>query len=110
MTDRYYVTLTATCASADLPEVLADMQAAQRDLAGGAAKLDGLSLSFSRDDAEEFSAETVSLPDASTPAPIVPDAPPAGPVTSTGPGAPPPDALPPIDAEDGQHAAPEEQA
>lgn len=101
MSDRFYVTLTATCAESALPDVLADMQAAMRDLTATSSSLSGLSLSFSRDDAEEFSAETVSLPDASTPAPILPD-----PTPSTMGGASGP--LPPIpEAPDaGQHAAP----
>jgi hypothetical protein len=92
VSDRFYVSLTATCPQDALPDVLERMQAAQSNLAAqpGLA-LDGLSLSFSRDDAEEFAAETVALPA-------------AGPVTSTGPGAPPPDAV------DMPIAEPEEQA
>lgn len=116
MTDRFYVSLTATCDEAALPDVLADMQSAMRDLAAASSSLSGLSLSFSRDDGDEF--ETVP-PDTSPPAPIVPD-PPTGPVVSTGPGTAPPDAvtadapptmggaggpLPPA-SDAGQHAAP----
>jgi hypothetical protein len=120
---RYYVSMTATCDHDALTTVLDAMQAAIPSFLG-IDGLDGVSLSFTRSDADEFTAETVALP--VTPAPIVPD-PPTGPVVSTGPGAPPPDAapqvvtaeemlapatveqptIPPVD--DGQHAAPEEQ-
>lgn len=80
MSDRFYVSLTATCPHDALPDVLERMQAAQSNLAATDLPLDGLSLSFSRDDAEQFAAETVALPV-------------AGPVISTGPGTPPPDAV-----------------
>jgi hypothetical protein len=120
---RYYVSMTATCDHDALTTVLDAMQAAIPSFLG-IDGLDGVSLSFTRSDADEFTAETVALP--VTPAPIPPD-PPTGPVVSPGPGAPPPDAapqvvtaeemlapatveqptIPPVD--DGQHAAPEEQ-
>jgi hypothetical protein len=89
VSDRYYVTLTATCTHDSLTDVLDRMQAAQSTLTAPELLLDGLSLSYARDDAEGFTAETVALPL-------------AGPVTSTGPGTPPPDAA-------GQHADPEQQ-
>lgn len=47
-TDRYYVSLTATCQHEQLDDVIFGMQTAMRGLAG--APLDGLSLSFTRDD------------------------------------------------------------
>jgi hypothetical protein len=103
---RFYVSLTATCPEAALPNVLAGMQAAMSDLVddpnGG---LDGLSLSFTRDDADNLSGELTSDGALPTALPV------AGPVTSTGPGAPPPDAeLPPVDpgTYEAQHAAGEQ--
>jgi hypothetical protein len=105
---RYYVSMTATCDHDALTTVLDAMQAAIPSFLG-IDGLDGVSLSFTRSDADEFTAETVALP--VTPAPIVPDAevtsagpayagaappPTVGPVVSTGPGAPPPDADPQV--------------
>jgi hypothetical protein len=81
MSDRYYVSLTATCTHDALADVLDRMQAAQHDLATTDLALDGLSLSFTRDDGEEIPGEVV------TALPV------AGPVISTGPGTPPPDAV-----------------
>jgi hypothetical protein len=89
--DRFYVALSATCDEQSLPTVLERMQAAQSDLSAAELLLDGLSLSFTREDGDEM------LPDArSVEVPL------AGPVTSTGPGTPPPDTV-------GQHADPEQQ-
>jgi hypothetical protein len=90
---RYFVTLTATCGSGDLHAVVEHLSTQLAPIVEAIPNVEGVSLSFTRDDAESFSSETVALPV-------------AGPVVSTGPGAPPPDA---VNADDGQHAAPEEQ-
>lgn len=110
MSDRYYVSLTATCTNTSLPDVLDRMQAAQTSLATTDVPLDGLSLSFTREDGVELIASDGSLPTA-LPMP--------GPVVSTGPGTPPPDAvdMPVVEpepdtrdpsADTGQHTDPEQ--
>jgi hypothetical protein len=79
VSDRFYVSLTATCDERSLSTVLDRVSAAIPTLAT-LGLLDGLSLSYTRDNGEGLAAETVALP-----AP--------GPVISTGPGTPPPDAV-----------------
>jgi hypothetical protein len=104
---RFYVSLSATCDEQHLGAILERMQAAQVSLATSDLALDGLSLSFSREDDNSYDVQRVPL---DQPAPIVPDppTPTSGPVVSAGPGAPPPDAVAP-DPDAGAHTAPEEQ-
>lgn len=108
---RYYVSLTATCDPEHLHAVL-DRMSALLPTFGDAEQLDGLSLSFTRDDGEELLSAGGTLPTSlpvepdptvpgtawPAPAPADPNVPlrsplpPPGPVTSTGPGASPADA------------------
>lgn len=70
MTDRrYFVTLSATCAPGDLHAVVEHLSTQLAPLVNALPEVEGVSLSFTRDDAETFTAETVALP--VTPAPTV---------------------------------------
>jgi hypothetical protein len=88
VSDRYYVSLTATCEQNDLDGVLEQLSAVLPTLTSQG--IEGLSLAFTRADAAGMlTAET-----GTTVLPVALAAPAAGPVTSTGPGTPPPDATP----------------
>lgn len=88
MTDRYYVSLSATCDKGSLSTVLDRMSAAIPSLST-LGLLDGLTLSYTRedDDSGDMNSTIVEQSDA--------DLPPSGPVVSSGPGTPPPDAVTP---------------
>jgi hypothetical protein len=70
---RYFVTLSATCSAGQLQTVVDHLSSVLPGIAGALPEVEGLSLSFTREDADEFTIARVAgeVPDALPVAPTV---------------------------------------